>query len=278
MRPSGQPISIPEFPSEGEWINAKFVRLGTLLGQHSVLIWFWDYSSLNSLRALPYLNEWHQRYADHGLAIVGVHSPQFDFGKSLDNIAAAVERLGIEFPVANDASYKIWKLYGTEVWPSLYLWDRSGVLKYVHFAEGAYDETEGAIGELLAEIDDSFEPPPPMAPLRDTDTPGAKVLPPTPHTYLNESRTPRAVEAGDELAINYSGAGAAAVIDGRGRVDVILDGEPLRTLDLDGPRLYELVESAGHEQHQLALRFRNEAHAYAFSFAPGLAADGSAQA
>lgn len=271
MRPNGQPISIPEFPSELEWINASFVRLGTLLGRHAVLIWFWDYTSLNSLRALPYLNEWHARYADHGLAVIGVHSPQFDFGKKLDNVAAATERLSIEFPVASDAVYDVWRLYGTEVWPSLYLWNRSGVLRYVHFAEGAYDETEQAIGELLAEIDDRFVAPAPMQPLRDTDVPGAGVLAPTPHTYLNESRTPKVLEPGDELTVNYSGAAATAVLDGRGRVDVILDGQPLRTIDLEGPRLYDLVASEGHEQHELTLRFRNEAHAYAFSFAPGAA-------
>ena len=145
------------------------MRLGTLLGQHCVLIWFWDYTSLNSLRALPYLKEWHRRYADKGLAIVGVHSPQFDFGKKLENVAEAVERLEIEFPVASDAEYDIWKLYGNEVWPSTYLWNRSGVLQFVHFAEGAYQETERLIGELLLEIDDRLELPEPMAPLRDTD-------------------------------------------------------------------------------------------------------------
>lgn len=269
MRPNGQPISIPEFTSDLGWINAPFVRLGTLLGQHCVLIWFWDYTSLNSLRALPYLNEWQRRYSEKGLAIVGVHSPQFDFGMKLENVAEAVGRLGIEFPVASDAKYDIWKLYGNEVWPSTYLWNRSGVLQFVHFAEGAYQETERLIGELLLEIDDQLELPEPMAPLRATDAEGAKVIPPTRHIYLNEARTAKAVEAGDELAVRYAGAGAAAVLDGRGRVDVMLDGEPLRTIELDGPRLYDLVESRGHEQHELALRFRNEAHAYAFSFAPG---------
>lgn len=271
MRPNGQPISIPEFPSELDWINAKFVHLGTLLGRHAVLVWFWDYCSLNSLRALPYINEWHRRYAGHGLELIGVHSPQFDFGKQLGNLQAAVERLEIEFCVANDAAYEIWKLYGNEVWPSIYLWNRSGVLEYVHFAEGAYQETEQVIGELLLEIDDQLQLPEPIEPIRDTDVPGARVAPPTPHTYMNEARTPRGIEPGDELTVNYSAAAAAAVLDGRGPVDVILDGEPLQTLALDGPRLYELASSPGHEQHALTLRFRNEALAYAFSFAPGIA-------
>jgi hypothetical protein len=271
VQPDGQPIPIPEFPSGLGWINTPFVRLGTLLGQNCVLVWFWDYTSLNSLRSLPYLREWQRRYADKGLTIVGVHSPQFDFGKRIENVAEAVGRLEIEFPVACDSDYEVWRLYGTEVWPSTYLWDRSGVLKYVHFAEGDYEQTERVIGELLREIDDELELPAPMAPLRATDAPGAEVLPPTNHIYLNETRMPKAVEAGDELVVEYLGAAATAVLDGRGRADVLLDGEPLKTMQLDGPRLYELVESPGHEQHELMLRFRNEAHAYAFSFAPGTA-------
>jgi hypothetical protein len=263
-------ISAPEFPAETEWLNADVVRLGTLLGQNAVLVWFWDYASLNSLRALPYLMEWHERYSAKGLRIFGVHSPQFEFGKKLANVGAAVDRLEIRFPVANDAEFAIWKLYGNEVWPAIYVWDRTGVLRYFHFAEGEYEETERLVGELLREIDPDLRLPDPMAPLRPTDAPGAGVLPPTPHTYLNDDKRPRAVEAGDELSVSYAGSAAAAVLDGRGgKVDVVLDGQPVQTVELDGPRLYELVDTGAHEQHELVLRFRNEALAYAFSFAPG---------
>jgi peroxiredoxin len=137
LRPEQLDIAIPEFPPELEWINARIVRLGTLLGRHTVLVWFWDQSSLNSLRALPYVREWDRRYRELGLQVFGVHSPQFDFGGERAHLEAAIERLEIEFPVAPDSDYEIWKAYGNEVWPALYLWDRRGVLRYYHFAEGA---------------------------------------------------------------------------------------------------------------------------------------------
>ena len=268
MRPKGEPIAIPEFPTQTEWINADFLRIGTLLGQHAILVWFWDYTSLNSLRSLPYLKEWDRRYREAGLRVIGVHSPQFEFGHQREHVERAVERLGVEFPVAHDHDFVIWRLYGTEVWPSLYLWDRTGALRHYHFAEGAYEETERAIGELLREIDPEVELPEPMGPVRATDRPGAKVVPPTPHRYMSEERSARALETGNELSVSYEGAGAAAVLDGTGRVDLVVDGEPLRTIDLDGPRLYELVSGESHEQHVITLRFRDEALAYLFSFEP----------
>jgi AhpC/TSA family len=269
VRPPRLDITTPEFPPNLEWLNARFVRVGTLLGRHALAVWFWDYSSLNSLRALPYLREWHRRYGDSGLRVLGVHSPQFEFGNDHEHVARAVERLEIEFPVALDSSYEVWRAYGNEVWPALYLWDRKGVLRYYHFAEGAYEESEGAIHELLLEIDEERELPDFLAPLRETDRPGALVEPPTPHTYLEEDRSGRAVDQGEELSIRYAGAEAAAVLDGHGVVDVLIDEQPVRRLELDGPRLYELYETPGQEEHVLTLRFEAPAKAYMFSFAPG---------
>jgi thioredoxin family protein len=243
--------------------------MSTLLGRTVPLIWFWDFCSLNALRALPYLKEWHRRYAPAGLKTIGVHSPQFDFGQRRDLVDDAVVKLEIEFPVALDSEFETWRLYGNEVWPALYLWDRRGVLRYYHFGEGAYQETERAIGQLLLEIDEQVELPEPMAPLRNTDRDGALVQVPTPHYYLDQDRSARVIAAGEELAMHYVGAGAAAVLDGEGDVELEVDGKPLRTIELNGPGLYALVDSPVHEEHELRLRFREEARAYAFSFAPG---------
>ncbi len=171
--------------------------------------------------------------------------------------------------MALDSDFETWKLYGNEVWPSLYLWDRRGVLRHYQHAEGGYLETEEAIQELLREIDEDISMPAPMRPLRRTDEPGALVLPPTPHTYINEDRSGRAVETGDRLAVAYSGAAAAAVLDGTGHVYVSIDGESVATLKLHGPDLYELYESKRAQQHELALEFLAPATAYMFSFAPG---------
>jgi hypothetical protein len=244
------------------------VRLGTLLGRHAVLVWFWDYCSLNALRALPYVAEWDRRYRDAGLRVFGIHSPQFGFGAERANVEAAVRHLGIEFPVAPDSDFAIWKEYGNELWPALYLWDRRGVLRWYHFAEGAYDETERAIQELLLEIDPDLELPAPMEPLRETDRPGALVRPPTPHRYLEPDHGPRKVEPGERLAVRFAAAAAYGVLDGEGPVEVLVDGEWVRTLDLDGPRLYELAGYGRHVEHELTLAFGTPARAYAFSFAP----------
>ncbi len=268
MKP-GAAISAPDFPPETRWINTPFVRLGTLLGRHAPLVWFWDLASLNSLRALPYLLEWHRRYEASGLKIVAVHSPQFDFGHDADNVEAAVARLGIPFPVAVDSDFAIWRLYGNEVWPALYLWDRRGVLRHYHFGEGLYEDSETAIGAVLREIDEEVALPAPMAPLRATDAPGTLVKPPTPHSYLNSDRTSRPIAPGETLRIRYAAAGAVAVLDGDGPVDVWLDDERVRTVELDGPRLYELTDTGAHQEHDLALVFESAARAYAFSFVPG---------
>jgi Thioredoxin like C-terminal domain len=261
-------IYVPELPSELRWINVPFVRTSTLLGRSVQLVWFWDLASLNSLRALPYLCEWHRRYERHGLKVIGVHSPQFDFGRDHAVLERAVRRLDIPFPVADDSSYEVWRLYGAEVWPSLYAWDRRGLLRWFHFGEGEYRETELATQELLREIDSAAGFPDPMPPLRATDRPGALVHTPTPHRYVEEDRSGREIEAGDELVVRYRGAGAAAVLDGRGEVEVHLDGTAVGRVQLDGPGLYELCDTGSDEEHDLSLRFLDAGRAYAFSFVP----------
>jgi hypothetical protein len=271
MRTPPNEITAPELPRQVKWINIPYLPMSTLLGRNVALVWFWDYCSLNALRSLPYLQEWHRRYFEHGLRVIGVHSPQFDFGRDREVVEDAVERLGIEFAVAPDPDFAIWKLYGNEVWPSLYVWDRRGLLRHYHFGEGAYDETERALQELLREIDEDIEMPAPMAPLRRTDHPGVLVQVPTPHRYFEEDRSAQPIEPGAELSLSYEGATAGAVLDGEGKLDLEVDGKLRRIIRLDGPRLYKLVESGRHEQHELRLRFHDAARAYAFSFAPGVA-------
>jgi hypothetical protein len=259
-------------------LNAPFVHVSTLLSRNAVLVWFWDCASLNSLRALSYLNEWDRRYAPLGLEVVGIHSPQFDFGHRRPVVEQALARLGIRFPVALDSSFEVWRLYGNEVWPALYLADRRGLLRWYHFGEGAYSETEHAIHEVLREIEVDVELPQPLEPLRETDRPHALVHVPTPHRYLEEDRAAREVHPGEELVVRYQGATAAAVLDGRGPVEVLVDGRALGAIELDGPRLYEVAQSEVHAERELRLRFRCEALAYAFSFAAGPASSPSSDA
>ncbi|MEA2436306.1 MAG: hypothetical protein QOF65_862, partial [Thermoleophilaceae bacterium] len=110
MRAPDEPqIPAPEFPPGVEWLGAPFVRVDKLLGRHALLIEFWDFARINSLRTLPYLKAWHERYADAGLAVVGVHSPGYSFGRDSATVARSVERLGIEYPVALDPDFEVWR-------------------------------------------------------------------------------------------------------------------------------------------------------------------------
>jgi thiol-disulfide isomerase/thioredoxin len=112
---------------------------------------FWTYSCINCIRTIPHLNDWNQKYADKGLVIVGVHSPEFEFEKNYDNVKAAVQRLGIAYPVILDSDHGTWNAYGNQYWPRHYLIDNQGYIRDNHIGEGGYDQTEKAIQSLLAE-------------------------------------------------------------------------------------------------------------------------------
>ena len=185
-----------------------------MLGQGVGLVWFWDYCSLNALRALPYLQEWHRRYHERGLKVIGVHSPQFPFARDQDRVQEAVVRLGIEFPVAPDPDYEIWSLYGNEVWPATYLWDRTGVLRFYHFGEGELRPVRGGRAGAAARDRRRCRAPGPDAPVRRTDRPGALVQAPTPHTYLEDGPRGRWSRAATTCRSATRAPTAAAVLEG----------------------------------------------------------------
>ena len=128
-----------------EWLNVAFLRMDKLLGRSAVLVEFWDPARINSLRTLPYLKAWHARYAAAGLRVIGVHSPGYSFGRDRENVERAVERLDIAYAVVLDPDFEVWRAYGNRGWPGRYLFDRRGLLAYVHFGEGDYEDTERAI-------------------------------------------------------------------------------------------------------------------------------------
>ncbi len=140
----------PQFAGLGAWINSDPLTMEELRGE-VVLIDFWTYTCINCIRTIPYLRDWHAKYADLGLTIVGVHTPEFEFEKVIDNVVASTEELGVAWPVAQDNDYRTWRAYGNRYWPAKYLIDADGVVRYTHFGEGAYDETEAHIRTLLAE-------------------------------------------------------------------------------------------------------------------------------
>jgi thiol-disulfide isomerase/thioredoxin len=140
----------PEFKGITSYINTNGTKLSDLKGK-VVLVDFWTYSCINCIRTLPYLVDWNQKYSDKGLVIVGIHSPEFEFEKNIDNVKQAVARFGIKYPVLLDNDHGTWNAYQNNYWPRKYLVDSEGYIRYDHIGEGGYAETENAIRNLLAE-------------------------------------------------------------------------------------------------------------------------------
>jgi len=160
-------------PAKLAWVNVASLRMDKQLGR-PVLVEFWDFCRSNSLRTLPYVRAWHERYAAAGLRVISVHAGGYPPSQDPDEVRAAVARLGIEHPVVIDEDFGLWRDYGNEGWPARYLFDRRLRLFSMHYGEGAYDETEAEICELLGE--DGCEP---VQPLRPEDAAGALLAPQT---------------------------------------------------------------------------------------------------
>lgn len=143
-----KPYAAPEFAGIEAWLNSPPLTMQSLKGK-VVLIDFWTYSCINCVRTLPYITDWDRKYRDQGLVIVGVHSPEFEFEKKLDNVKAAIAQHGIRYPVALDNKLSTWVNFNNLYWPAHYLIDREGKVVYTHFGEGEYDVTENNIRYLL---------------------------------------------------------------------------------------------------------------------------------
>src|SRR5882762_3359423 len=169
------------------WLNSPPLSFRQLRGR-VVLVDFWDYTCVNCIRTLPYVVEWNRRYAKSGLVIVGVHAPEFSFAREGSHVAEAAARFGLEYPIVLDNEYAIWRAYSNRFWPAKYLIDSKGRIRYYHFGEGSYQESEVAIQGLLRELSPTVSLPPPMEPMRDTDQPGAVCYRVTPELYLGHAR------------------------------------------------------------------------------------------
>ena len=148
----------PDLTDTGEWINSEPLTLDGLRSEGKiVLIDFWTYTCINCIRTMPYLKEWHEKYADHGLVILGVHTPEFEFEKVYENVVEAVAGFDLEYPIVQDNDFGTWRAFNNRFWPAKYLIDVNGFIRYSHFGEGAYDETEQQIRDLLMEAGYNLE-------------------------------------------------------------------------------------------------------------------------
>lgn len=230
MRLKTQEIVAPDLPSEATWINFEPESIDDLLRVGPVLIEFWDFARVNSLRTLPYMEEWSRRYAGAGATVLGVHSPGFSFGKDEATVRSAITRLGVTHPVLLDPEFALWQTFGNRGWPARYLFGRNGYLKYFHYGEGDYQECELTIQEILREIDPEVELPELMDPIRPEDAPGVELIPQTADIALPDGADRLKVKgtwgsaddyiestkAGNRVSVKCEAGGAFAVLSGTG--------------------------------------------------------------
>jgi hypothetical protein len=243
-------------------VNVKSLRMDRLLGR-PVLIEFWDFCRPNSMRTLPYLKAWHERYSERaaasgdqsseagspagGLQVVGIHSPGFAPARERNAVEAAVARLEIAHPVLLDPDLEMWQEYENAGWPARYLFDRCSRLFDYHYGEGAYEETELAIQELLGIKRE------PLPPLRPEDAPGAELIP--------QSEDREGAYCGP-----YEAGGVWGVFDGEGTV--VVNGTPL---SVSHPGALPLLEHHRHTAGVLQLEVGPGVECLATCFTPGLA-------
>ena len=241
-------IPAPPFPGKLSWINVAVLRMEQQKGR-PVLVEFWDFCRVNSLRTLPYLQAWHERYEADGLRVIGVHTGGFECSRDVDAVRAAVERLGITYPVVVDERLEIWDFYGNEGWPARYLWSPRLALFSMHYGEGAYDETEREIQELLG-VERAL-----MEPLRPEDAPG--VLLPA-----------QTADQPGAYAGPYEAGGVWVVAEGEGTVRDVVSGAEVRVA---GPGAYPVLDHAHHTEGELGLEPGDGVTVHATSFTPAVA-------
>jgi thiol-disulfide isomerase/thioredoxin len=169
------------------WLNSTPLSFRQLRGR-VVLVDFWDYTCVNCIRTLPYVQAWHERYRDKGLTVIGVHTPEFTFAQYESNVERGIREFGLTYPIVVDSNREIWKAFANRYWPTKYLLDKDGYLRYGHFGEGGYGECEQAIQELIHEIDPGLSLPEIMEPLREEDHPGAVCYRSSGELYLGHAR------------------------------------------------------------------------------------------
>jgi hypothetical protein len=218
-----------------------------------LLVEFWDFCRPNSMRTLPYVKAWHDRYAAAGLRVVGVHCPGFEPSRDERSARRAVARLGISYPVLIDTEFELWREYENEGWPARYLFDGRARLFEYHFGEGAYEETERAIQELLGVERE------PLEPLRREDAPGAPLARQSP-------------DRAGAYSGPYGAGGVWAVLDGSGAAQVN-GGASAGGIEVavTHPGAYELIEHGRHTEAVLELGLGPGVRCYATCFTPGLA-------
>ncbi len=299
QNPLDKPYPAPEFAGIQAWLNSNPLTMAQLRGK-IVLIDFWTYSCINCVRTLPYVTAWDAKYRDQGLVIIGVHSPEFEFEKNIDNIKTALDQRGIHYPVAVDNNLATWVAFNNKFWPAHYLINRDGQVVYTHFGEGDYDVTENNIRYLLGfkdkiQINEMY----PSLPTGEGQTqetyigygradrfegtqqhdktttyPAADL--PLHHWTFNgawkvEKQFATAEKTGASLRLHFKSKKVFLVLgtqDGQPQqVTLTLNGQPTDTLTVIGHTLYQLVDQPAAQDSTLEITATAPGlQAYAFTF------------
>jgi hypothetical protein len=246
-------LAAPMIPAALEWVNVASLRMDQQVGR-PVLVEFWDFCRCNSLRTLPYVRMWHERYAALGLRVISAHAGAYPPSQDGAEVRAAVARLGIEHPVVIDEGFALWREYGNEAWPARYLFDTRLRLHSMHYGEGAYDETEAEICELLG------APCPPFSPLRAEDAPGARLAA---QTADQDGPWSGRYEAGAVWAVlerTVTAGAPAPVVRANGR-----------EIAVEHSGCIALVEHERHSAGELELELGDGVICHAVQFTPGVA-------
>ncbi len=272
MRAPVDTIAAPLFPTKLPWVNTHGGAAAKGGGQASILqrgkpmlVEFWDFCRPNSIRTLPYVKAWHERYAGDGLRVIGVHCPGFAPSRDEQAVRDAVARLEIVHPVVIDSELELWQEYENRGWPARYLFDGHARLFDYHYGEGGYLDTELAIQELLGVERE------PLEPLRPEDAPDARLRPQTPEQAGAWSGP---YEAGGVWAVftpSRAQAGTATVTVGAGDTDDDSQTRCARTLTVEHPGAYQLVEHERHTAGTLDLQLGEGIECLATCFTPGVA-------
>lgn len=276
----------PEFPNDLKWFNSEPLTMSGLKGK-AVLIDFWTYSCVNCIRTLPYLKEWHKRYADKGFVIVGVHTPEFEFEKEEKNVSKALKDFEIAYPVVMDNDYAIWNLYANRFWPRKFLVNKEGKIVYDHAGEGNYAETEAEIQRALLEINPKLELPA----VTEGDGSGGLCYPTTSETYLGSLRGrpgsvwcaegawksyPEFIEHAevtadykDFISLDFQAAEVNLVMSAPAPsvVKFELDGKPYGEATVHESKLYNVIKPMEFMHGKLKILVKDKGvRAYAFTF------------
>jgi thiol-disulfide isomerase/thioredoxin len=198
----GLPVvgALPPLEGATEWLNSAPLTADGLRG-HVVVVDFWTYSCINCLRALPYVKAWYAKYRDQGLVVIGVHAPEFAFEKDLRNVRREVRDLGIEYPVAVDNDYALWRAFENQYWPAHYFIDARGNIRHTHFGEGEYDASERVIQQLLVEAGTAESPTGLVAASGEGAALAADELHVlSPETYIGHARAENFASPGGQVA------------------------------------------------------------------------------